>query len=93
MYICINERNVHTLCILMIILVKRMLSHSAVVSGYVLLLFFLSCLALRDLLVVYQSNEASHYLDELWEMSLRARDDIKVCVIQGCVYSNSTCIL
>ena len=37
-----------------------------------------SCLALRDLLVVYQSSDLSSYLDRIWELSLRARDDIKV---------------
>lgn len=40
--------------------------------------FISSCLALRDLIVVYNSNEISNYLDKLWEISLRARDDIKV---------------
>ena len=44
-----------------------------------------SCLALHDLLVVYQSYRVCGYLASLWELSFRARDDIKV-------YLNTTCI-
>ena len=37
-----------------------------------------SCLALKDLLTMNTSGNVSEYLAKLWELCLRARDDIKV---------------
>ena len=47
--------------------------------------FCCSCLALRDIMVVYPSSKLFKYLSQLWELCLRARDDIKVYTIKKLV--------
>ena len=41
----------------------------------------LSCMALGDLLVGQQAGDVASHLPSLWELCLRARDDIKVNII------------
>ena len=61
------------------------LSHFCHTWNKSILIFYCSCLALRDLMVVYPSSKLFKYLSQLWELCLRARDDIKVCTIKPLV--------
>ena len=55
--------------------IYQVLINYTVVLLYVLIT---SCMALGDLLVGQQVKDVANYLPSLWELSLRARDDIKV---------------
>ena len=45
---------------------------------HVFILSCVSCVALSDLLVSRQISEVADSLPQLWELTLRARDDVKV---------------